>query len=148
MVKKSNKYEVVKRLTARFKLQESGNNMLLLEDNIVPVTNVDVLLTKPQLKKNTFNISAADTTCYTVPAGKRWRLVYTYYGSSVGTSNLRINDGSQSVVLLNSLQTLNITRFDNSTILDEGWSLILDTTSNGGDTAVRLDIMIEEEDAF
>lgn len=151
-MKKSNKYEVVKRLTNRFKLQESGNAMLQLGDDVIPITSADELLKTPEIATASLNLTAASgrTVAFTVPANKRWRLWHIYRGGSTAQSSVGIQkaDTTTFTTFSTTIGTAAVSVNSINYPMDTGWTIVMDNTNNGADSGVSCKILYEEEDAY
>lgn len=146
---------IATRLVKRFQLQEypiSPDETLLLLRTIQPVTQVDELLRKSELIPVTVDISGAGgnyLVFHTVPAGKRWRLQWIDKDATTGASALRIYmaDGTTAIDVILS-GTAHAVVDMGGKVLDEGWTIRMKETNNGGDTAISMSAWIEESDAY
>jgi len=117
--------------------------------SVQPVTQIDTLLKTVKLETGTQNISAAagsEVVFETVPAGKRWELVYMDKAATAGNSKVSISDGL--VVLPLTATGTTAIRQALTVYLNEGWTISMTTTGNGADTAVVLRMEYIEEDVY
>lgn len=144
--------EVVQRLVDRLKLQGypvDPNAALQLAHAILPTMDVDRLLHETKLGSGTGDLTPAAGTfvpIFTVPAGKRWRLVGFWRDTTTGTTKVLVYDG---VAAFNAspIQTAEQTYWLGSPLwLEEGWQIGLRTNGNAGDGSRYLNILYEEED--
>jgi len=147
--------DIASKLIGRFFLQKTVNkpDTWQLAPFVQPVSNVDDLLAKPVYDYDDFDIHFATTvytTCFTVPEGKRWRLIYLDKGSSLAATTVRIDitGARQSKVPIagGSAAALNLPALN--FLLPPGTRIMLQNTNNAGDTGVRLMIGYQEEDVY
>jgi len=144
-------FEIWERLRARFLLEPILPHLLkTIGDQVVPVTNVDPLLLVPAAANDTGDLTGSAGTyvaVFTVPEGKRWTVRNLLRFGSTGSSALMASVAGQPVFLTSTgtggeaLNSMALT-------LNENDSTGLRATANGADTAVRSDIVYDEEDAF
>ena len=127
-----------------------------VSNTVIPITNFDVLLLTPTIPAQvTLDISAGAgtyTPYFTVPSRKRWTLKAAFRDGTTGTCRTRIRNASTRTIPLSANTgtggNLDMAVLHSPITLDEGWSIGLDTTGNGADTAIGMFVMYDEEDAF
>lgn len=146
-------YTAWSRLYSRYKLEPwpvqtlPPPNML---PTIQPVTNFDQLLRTPYNKTATADISAGAGTyvaMLTVPAGKRWWLFAWWRENTSANSTVILNVAGVELPV-SSLGTSATISGNVYYVLDEGDSIGLDSTGNGGDSSRRLIAHYEQESAY
>lgn len=154
-MKKSNKFEAIKRLTSRYKLIEGQNVPLKVNDEYIqPITNTDELLKSFKVHNETGTMTnTGNKTVATVPAGKRWRIYAINVRSTSGTwtmSSLKLGDTSigQACTIYQPASSANHFELMNELILDETDTVqvYVDALSVSGDYAAS--ILVAEEDAY
>lgn len=139
------------RLATRFKLRGSGEYVggVRVIPLIVPVTNVDALLQTARILAATDDLTpgaGARVTYHTVPAGRRWTLVFLYHGSTVANTWAWVYDGT-TYMDLNAAATAGF-RANLTFHAEPGWTFGLVTTGDAGDGAIPMTLHVLEEDAF
>tara|TARA_Y100000310_G_scaffold160120_1_gene159817 strand:- start:124 stop:570 length:447 start_codon:yes stop_codon:yes gene_type:complete len=128
-------FKLFDRLSARFGIEpEALPGVPSLYRTVIPVTDVDQVLTTPHVGQATVDVSSAAAVAGTVGTGKRWTLLIAYKGTTVGTTNLVISVGGELIGLF-APQTARETTFFEA-VLDEGDFLQLQPSGNGADTAI------------
>lgn len=150
----SKRYDAFIRLYTRYLLEPQpapADSPVGVSKVITPVTQADDLLKQPKVNFNTKDLTASAgtyTSFFTVPAGKRWVILNISRAGSVGTTNVRLRNAAQGlVVTLVPLGTAAIDR-QGRWVLDEKDTLGMNTSGDAGDTGIQLDIHYLEEDAF
>ena len=134
----------VGRLNKRLKIGGAVPSLVALGDIVVMTVSIDELL---EVKKNArvvADISAGNITIATVPAGKRWLVRYV---ESAGTSYLRVMDAAGGVVANFYSSAAGAQRWFGQLGMDQGQFIQL-LQGLGGDTAVTVYVVYEEEDAY
>jgi len=144
-------FQLFGRLYARFSIEPGAVSAQppTISTMIVPVTQADVLLFTPSADTATVDIQAsagAFAAFFTVPDGKRWRVKRMMRFGTTGASALMINVGGSAVLLTNTGTSGEAVNLD--LLLDQTEAMGLRTTGNAADSAVRADLVYEEEDAF
>ena len=147
--------DIVKRLISRYNLQgypiEPAQTMVL-QRQIVPITNVDELLKKAKNAIGDYSLVAAAGTYivyHTVPGGKRWTVKRCYRDASIGTTEVHIFRVATALNMPwggSGTAAIGVEMYD--VVLNEGDTMGLTTTGNGADTNIYLWADYEEEDAF
>ncbi len=142
------------RLWRRFKLSMnlSQPDQYKFQDVIIPVTQLDELMRASKIGGGVKDISAAGgvlVTYFTVPKGKRWRLVGAYRVTTTGVSRMYIDDGSSAAFYLTAADTASVTVFPGTPLwIEETWTIGMISTNNGADTTITMRIIYEEEDSY
>lgn len=144
--------DLLPRLTRRFTLSlvKTAKSNLRFLKVVVPTTNLDELARTLHINSATIDLSgAADvfTVAFTVPSGKRWRIYHLMGETTVVSTALRAYDGSSKYTQLAGSDT-NPKFYDNVFPLDQGGQIGMNSTNNGGDNAVGMSIIYDEEDAY
>ena len=144
------KPSIMSRLKDRYGIQfPPAIRNLSIPGLIFLTDDVNRLLTLPKVAVATNDISAGSgqTTYFTVPTGKRWRLKALQKDVTTGTTTWRIED--RDSVGFEIFSGTAETVFENLDIpMGEGWFIEVDNTGNGADTARAARIVYEEEDAY
>ena len=144
------------RLVDRFELSEYAkeNTPWYMSKVILPVTSMDDLLSTVHFQTTNTDLTAAAGTyvpIFTVPKGKRWKLLGYHKGITIATSRVRMKPNADDAGFAYKL-TPSITAEENqkglNTPMEEDGTIGMQTTGNGGDAAVNFEIIYTEEDAF
>lgn len=143
--------EIFARLVRRFNLQAypiSPDETVGLQETIQPVTQVDDLLREGKVDTEAVDISGAGrVTAFTVPQGKRWKLLWLWKEATTAVTEIRVFDGVVGIIVILSSTTA-ASKDMGSKVMEEGWSIDASGTGNGADNARSINIWYEEEDAF
>lgn len=156
MSQKINKARIMQRLASRFMLTRLVDETFQITETILPITNVDSLLSDGKLKQSTTSITGnGDFKVYTVPAGKRWRVKFISTNRASGTFQFyryRLKDVSEAVTMtvyvFTSTASETIKEFSTELWLEESDEIYVgcDTYSVTGNLTCNLSII--EEDAY
>lgn len=144
-----------KRLQTRFKARrktdtdpEDPDHPVLLE-TVQPITDFDELAKEGKVINSTADLSGGgNVTVFTVPDGKRWRILHLRKAATDGTVPLTIVDTSENLtdrIVEGSTGATNFT--GNPPTLDEK-DIIRASSGAVGDAAILFTGFVEEEDAF
>ena len=146
---------IIQRLIKRYNLQgypiEPAQTMIVGR-TIVPVTDIAKLLQTAKNEKVSKTLVAAAGTYvpyFEVPSGKRWTLVHAYKDVSVAATALLVKRVGTALAMPWMIATATsepVVMY--RTEVNEGDSVGLGATGNGGDTDVYLWLDYIEEDAF
>lgn len=145
--------EIRNRLASRFELAEEprGRYPFVLLRHVQPITNFDDLLQDETLDMVTLDLTGAGwVNAWTIPKGKRWRLLALSSPTQTAASGMRLNDGTNTVNLFPTLgQTAgDFKLFGHEYILKEDWLIDVIGSGNAGDGARVYAIWYIEEDAY
>jgi len=139
------------RLADKLALRETIPTDAYLSKVVVPITDVDDLLEAPKVAvNNTLDLTAPGTqfvSAQTVPEGKRWTLLYARKGTTAGSSQIVVYDGS-NYIEISSAGTGVVRYTGNPLVLEPGWQIGLWNTGNAGDAARKLSLYVLEEEAY
>lgn len=139
--------KVFARLISRLGLGDYGLPIKAsISEQILPVTMVDDLLGDAKIEVSTQDLTGAGLVVYfTVPAKRRWTLLFIQRASTTGTSQISIKS-LVNAVELSDVGTSNEYIYPGRKIqLEEGWLIRMAGTSNGADGAILMKIWIIEE---
>jgi len=142
---------ILSRLTRRFYLtEEPENNPLALLHTIQPITQVDDLLVAPAIADSgAMDLTGAGTViAYTVPAGKKAKLIFYRKSSTTGTRNIQVFDGTTPCAICAAGSTENVIQLSPPLPLPEGWVIRSQATSDGADGAITDYFLFLLEDAY
>lgn len=144
---------IQERIARRFSLKnyEEIQESMRLAPVVYPVTNVDPLMVIPYIDTATKDLSAGAGTFvayFTVPQGKRWHVRYYARGGTVAATTIVLKDTGSNVINLAAAGTGGAyVHIYGGLPLEQGWSIGMNTTGNGADSAIVMQIHYEEEDA-
>jgi hypothetical protein len=139
---------IIQSLKDRFSiLSEYYLKKLSIPPFVFLTSSVDEPLIEIKIATNTDDISGAtgSTTFFTVPTGKRWKLIGAGQSDTTGSSALGISDGS-TIFWLSSSGTTGIKEPKLSIPMDTGWTVEALNTNNVADNARNAEIIYEESD--
>jgi len=144
--------EILKRLALRFRLRDTPETELPLKLSqlVVLTAQVDDLLQSANVSSITLDLTGAGiVTFFTVPGGKRWRLLAIRRDQTTGTTAIDIYQGAGKFYRLGSWGTPGEQfLLGKDFILEESWYIAMSGTSNAGDGARGIYIWYIEEDSF
>jgi len=153
----SKQFDVWTRLYKRY-LLEPGPLLVTraaLGLTVLPVTQADRLLQRPDVRVFTVSITSQSTfTMATVPLGERWTLSFMEMVLAGGTwthNRLDLRDpGGANMIIDNYTATGGSELFQPNTpvTLDELWEIRVNVNSHSGAGNGQLTVLIEVEDAF
>jgi len=150
----SQAFEIWRRLITRFRLERPGleeSSHPSVGTEIVPVTQVDRLLQRPQAFNGTLALNPSAGTyvvAYTVPAGERWNLKHYHRQSSTANSRVLCQIGQTAIEHRLSVLGTGEAQDSVDIELNEGDTIGMTTSGDAGDTAIRFQVYIVAEDAF
>ena len=92
-------------------------------------------------------VAGTSITYFTVPAGKRWNVLWLYRGATIAGTYVGISDGTWTMPVTDTA-TAEYQSQTQGLYLKEGQIIIMKTTGNVADTAVACLILYEEQDAY
>lgn len=131
----------------------------VLNDNVIPpgvnnyvqpVTQADRMLEKVLLFEETVDLTAGGSVFvagFTVPAGKRRVLIFIGRGGSTGATQLSISDLDSRLAISNASTSTEKTTAV-SLPMEPGWRYGMVSTGNPADSAVFIQAIFVETDAF
>ena len=147
----SKRFDVWRRLYTRFLLEPRPATVGVdVGKTIIPVTVVDLLLVRlaPQSAAQDISASAgAYVAFHTVPSGTRWVVKAYVRDTTTAATRVSVNINGTFLTITGS-QTASQENNNVDWQLNEGDSIGLVTTGNGADSARRLTVLVEEQDAF
>jgi len=149
-------FDLWRRLYTRFSIEPAPADPELgpaVATTIFPVTVADDLLKLPVATSDSLDISASAGSfvlAQTVPAGKRWTVMWVFRSSTVANSRIRgIVTPSQVTLFLTVVGTGNEVPLElKDVVFEEGDQIGMETTGNAGDDTITLQMYVLEEDAF
>jgi hypothetical protein len=142
---------ILERLVNRYDISETPKvtNPLILLRSVQPITDFDSILRVSKIGDATNDISAGvgSTVYFTVPLGKRWNIKAFYKEVTAANSALFISDGAATFTLTPS-GTVAVTTLDVDLSLEEGWTVSMNNTGNGADSARQVKLVYAEEDCY
>lgn len=155
MTQPSKLFDLWRRLYTRFSIEPfpATGEGPAVGTTIIPITDADALLTAPLATSDSLDLSAsagAFVLAQTVPAGKRWTLMWLFRSATVANSRVRAVVTPAAIGLGLTLQatSLEIPEFITGIVFEQGDTIGMETTGNVGDDAVTLQLYLLEEDAF
>lgn len=149
------KWAIWRRIAARLELENEAvivGERPTVSLQIVPVFNIDDLLRNSNNQESAAtDLSAAAGTyvaMLTVPDGKRWYVRHMYRSSTVANSEMLFSVNSEPVQVSGPGTAAEAFSPGQELVLDEGDTMGMLTTGNGGDTGVTIKVHYLEEDAF
>lgn len=155
MTQPSKRFDLWRRLYTRFTIEplpaqvsESPGIGTIIQ----PTTDADLLLAViTPVQSGGLNLTAAAgsfVSGVTVPDGKRWRMMYLWRSTSIGSTQIDFIIGGQTMqfTVPGTAEELQLTLL--GLHLDQGDEIGLITTNDAGDTAVQFRGAALEEDAF
>jgi len=145
--------QVLRRSTAKFKIEPTSALSELALSNLVNlVSDLDDLLrvsTIPDTVNMNLNVSTATHVAgFTVPTGKRWRVLAVHRAATTGTSNTEVYNGAGYIYIGADGTAAQIILLSKDFILDQGGTVGSHGTNNAGDGAVPINTWYLEEDAY
>jgi len=152
MTQPARRFDLWRRLYNRFLIEpfpaESAGPAV--STTVQPVTDADALLRVPTIQNATGDLEVAGgahVAYFTVPAGKRWNLIWALRGATTGSSQVTIAIAPAEMTLF-GVGTVVAAQSIVGVRLDEGDSVGMAATNNAADGAITLQVLYEEEDAF
>lgn len=141
------------RIKNKFSLKETIPRVIRLLPFTFFFSSIDKLLQSPQLEKSAaIDISGVAGTyvpMLTVPAGKRWTVNFLMRSLTTANSRLVALDSSQGAsTMLEPVGTAETFHYNLNLLLDEGDTLGMLTTGDGGDASKRILAWVIEEAAY
>lgn len=147
--------DIIQRLISRYNLQgypiEPAQTMIIGR-TVIPVTNTDDLLREAKNVTVTKDLTPAAGTYvpyHVVPNGKRWIWRRGFRDVSIGATDVLIKRARTATAMpWSTTATAAVPIETDQVVLNQGDSIGMATSGNGGDGAVYLWVDYEEEDAF
>ena len=151
MVQPAKRFEVWQRLYTRFGIEPfpADGEGPSVSTTVMPITDADALLRTTIFADSPGNLTAAAGTYrpyFTVPEGKVWILKGMSRGPSIANTQMRLvgQNPLDITILATAAEFVSLADIR----LAEGQTLGMLTTGDGGDTAILLQVVLEEEDVF
>ena len=152
MVQPSKRFDVWRRLYARFKIEPfpATGEGPGVSTTITPITDADVLLRVAVFGGGTINLSASagnKILVQSVPEGKVWIVKGVFRPTTVANSSLILRSGGAGLTI-SALDTAELFVPIPNIRLAESGGIGMLTTGNAGDNVVEMLTAYEEEDVF
>ena len=133
------------RLTQRLGLRVSRPGPVYLDTTLYCFMDISELLRFSKVKTATVDISAGSVVAFTVPDGKRWRLLFVNRAATVNAVRIFVGDAVTSIGIVAPVIAEVATAFD---LPLEQKGTVTVGGGAGTDTAVVITILYTEEDAY
>jgi len=147
----SRRLDIWRRMYAKLGLEPGPASIVPdVQKTILPVLSVDRLVSvqKTSDRADKVDLSASAGTFValdTVPTGKRWTVTDIFLNASIGSSCIAfVIGGVEGWFTVNALAAAEVHGI--AVVLNEGDQIRAQTTGNGGDNAVVMTFVFQEED--
>jgi len=145
----SDLYRAFSRLATRLRFKDAPAVTTGVSSNVIAVTDFDELLREIKVLAVTADISSGSgsSTYFTVPSGKRWQILRIEMPATSGSTHPFYGLAGGNVDLMSNATGARF-HVGNKDPLDQGDTIKIVNTGNGGDSSREMVVYYTQEDSF